>query len=159
MPSLTPLSYSQLLEACWFLLSTAKHWGQPVPLQRILKKRPSGQMVPIFPDQGQLATSSKAPGWLSQIVTESKLALPATRQANESERWGDEVRKKAFYSKPPDQNDSRVVSQNNCLVKAWLPGSFMDQRWEGGRWGSKVKLFNTCKSPLEWGKPSGRGMC
>ena len=75
---------SRILEVCWFLVSTAKHWGQPLPLQRILKKRPLGQMVPICPDQGQLATSSKDPGWLSQIVTESKLALLATRQANES---------------------------------------------------------------------------
>ena len=43
-------------------------------------------MIPVFPDQGQLATSSKAPAWLSQIITESKLALLTTQQANASQR-------------------------------------------------------------------------
>jgi len=40
-------------------------------------------MIPVLPDQGQLATSSKAPAWLSQIITESKLALLTTYQARD----------------------------------------------------------------------------
>ena len=34
-----------------------------------------------------------------------------------------------------DQEDGRLMSQNNQLVGAWMPGSFMDQRW--GRRGSE----------------------
>ena len=35
------------LEVCWFLILTAKHWDQPVPLQGILKERTSGQIAPV----------------------------------------------------------------------------------------------------------------
>ena len=33
---------------------------------------------------------------------------------------------------PADWEDGRLVPQNSRLVWAWLPGSFMDQRWGGG---------------------------
>ena len=32
-----------------------------------------------------------------------------------------------------DGEDGRLGPQNNHLVGAWMPGSFMDQRWVGGR--------------------------
>ena len=35
------------LEVCWFLILTANHWGQPVPLQGILKERTTGQIAPV----------------------------------------------------------------------------------------------------------------
>ena len=72
-------------------------------------------MIPVFPDQGQLATSSKAPAWLSQIITESKLALLTTGQANESERRGVEARNTILFRKPADQEDGRLMFQNNHL--------------------------------------------
>ena len=33
-----------------------------------------------------------------------------------------------LFEKLADQEDSRLTSQNNHLVGAWMPGSFMDQR-------------------------------
>ena len=36
-----------------------------------------------------------------------------------------------FIQEPADQEDSRLVTQNNHLVGAWLPGSFLDQRCGG----------------------------
>ena len=50
-------------------------------------------LTAILLDLSPLLANSKAPGWLSQIVTESKLILLATRQANESKRRGVEARK------------------------------------------------------------------
>ena len=48
-----------------------------------------------------------------------------------------------------DQEDGRLVPWNSHLVRAWLPGSFMGQKWEG-RWENKIKrLFSPCKCPLE----------
>ena len=38
-----------------------------------------------------------------------------------------------FIQEPADQEDGRLVTQNNHLVGAWLPGSFLDQRWGGGK--------------------------
>ena len=34
-----------------------------------------------------------------------------------------------LFGKPADpEEDGRLTSQNNHLVRAWMPGSFMDQR-------------------------------
>ena len=33
-----------------------------------------------------------------------------------------------LFEKLADQEDSRLTSQNNYLVGAWMPGSFMGQR-------------------------------
>ena len=120
-----------------------------MPLQRILKKRPLGQMVPICPDQGQLATSSKDPGWLSQIVTESKLILLATRQANESKRRGVEARKMTLFGKPADRKDGRLAPQNNHLIWVWMPGSFIDQR---ERSNEELKSKGRIESEKQWGR-------
>ena len=54
-----------------------------------------------------------------------------------------------FIRELADQEDGRLAPQNNHHVKAWLPWSFMDQRW--GRWRNKAKrLFDPCSCPLEW---------
>ena len=71
--------------------------------------------------------------WLTNSnanVTKSKLALLATRQANKSKRrQGVKARNTTLFRKPADREDGRLTSQNNHLVEAWMPGSFMDQRW------------------------------
>ena len=73
--------------------------GQPVPLRVILKGRSSGQEVPVAarallePNQGRLATSSKAPGWLHQnlLPSLSSYCLPHDRLINQEMRcWGEE---------------------------------------------------------------------
>ena len=62
--------------------------------------------------------------------------------------WGKE---ETLIEELADQ-DGRLVPWNNHLLRAWLPGSFMDQRWVG-RWGNKVK--NPYKCPLEWQPQAG----
>ena len=62
-------------------------------------------------------------------VTESKLSLLATQQANKSKRQGVKARNPTLFGEPTDQEDGRLMSLNNHLVEAWMPGSFMDQRW------------------------------
>ena len=91
----------QIIEVCWFLVSTAKSWGQPVLLQGILKQKTSGRMIPgttrICPNNpcsGHASHEHKAPNWLGQIVTEFKLTPLVVQQANESPRWGVEARKR-----------------------------------------------------------------
>ena len=42
-----------------------------------------------------------------------------------------------LFGKPADQEDSGLSPQNNHLFRAWMPGSFIDQRW--GELRSKVK--------------------
>ena len=60
--------------------------------------------------------------------------------------WGKE---KTLIEESADQEDGRLVPWNNHLVRAWLPGSFMGQKW-GGRWENNIKrLFSPCKCPLE----------
>ena len=72
-------------------------------------------------------------------VTESKLTLLTTWQANKSERQGTEARNKILFGKPADWEDGRLMSQINTLIRLWMPpGSFSNQRWR--RWGNKVKM-------------------
>ena len=52
------------------------------------------------------------------------------------------------FGKPADGEDDRLVPKNNHLVRAWLPGSLMDQRWEGGEETSK-KTTQSLQIPLE----------
>ena len=60
-------------------------------------------------------------------VTKSRLILLAVQQASESKKAGVEKRNVA------DQEDGRLMSQNNRLVGVWTPGSFIKQRLRGGR--------------------------
>lgn len=71
-------------------------------------------------------------------VTRSRVALPAARQANGLERrcWGKELQ---LYS--ADQEDGRLMFQNDHLYGVWMPGIFMDQRW-GERHEQSKKAIN-----------------
>jgi len=62
------------------------------------------------------------------IVTGSKLALLAARQAHKSKRRGVEARN-TLFGKLVDGEDGKLMSENNHLVGPWMSGSFMDQRW------------------------------
>ena len=98
----------------------------------------------------------------------AKLALLAAWQANESERWDIEARKRLIRH-PADREDGRLVPQNHHLIGVWMPGSFIDQkrneelkskgRMERERpWGGKVKGLQSCEtSPREW-PAFGRGV-
>jgi len=52
-----------------------------------------------------------------------------------------------FVWELPDQEDGRLAPQNNQLVGAWLPSSFMDQRWRGGEEWSKKTIQSLQMSP------------
>ena len=58
--------------------------------------------------------------------------------------------------KPADQEDSRLMSQNNQLVGVWMSSSFMDQRLGWGQ-GNKVKKAINLASISENGKPQAGG--
>ena len=49
-------------------------------------------------------------------MTESKLSLLTTPKANESERRGVEARNMTLFGEPADQEDGKLMSQNNPLV-------------------------------------------
>ena len=59
-------------------------------------------------------------------VTESRLALLTTWQANESERTGGEAKNTTLFGKLADQKDGRQTSQSNHLIGAGMPGSFIE---------------------------------
>ena len=44
-----------------------------------------------------------------------------------------------LFGKPGDQEDGRLMSQNNHLITVWMSGSLIDQRWG---WGAGVKKQN-----------------
>ena len=67
---------------------------------------------------------------VSPFVTESKLALLTARQANKSET-GVEAGNMTLFRKPADREDGRLKSQNNHLIRVWMPISFIAQT--GGR--------------------------
>ena len=88
-----------LVEVGLFLASTAKCCGSWRCFREVWREDPQDKwswhllgLATMFPDRDWLAKSSKPPGWLAKFVTESKLTLLATRQANESEMrcWGKE---------------------------------------------------------------------
>ena len=81
-------------------------------------------LVSIPPDQGWLATNSKAPALLLQIVTPSPLCSPQDKSMNPR---GSAGIRKGLYS--GDKEDSGLAPQNIHLVWTWMPGSFMDQIW------------------------------
>lgn len=56
-----------------------------------------------------------------------------------------------------DLEDGRLMSENNHLDQAWMPGSFMCQTWWEARKQNK-RRFNFCEWLLEW-QASGAGMC
>ena len=49
-------------------------------------------------------------------MTESKLSLLTPPKANESERRGVEARNMTLFGEPADQEDGKLMSQNNPLV-------------------------------------------
>jgi len=53
--------------------------------------------------------------------------------------------------------EGRLAPQNKHLVRAWLPGPFMDQRWQGSE-AIKKKTIQSLQMSLEW-QASGGGMC
>lgn len=98
-----------------------------------------------FPGRGACRPKSMAServGHDEKPNTCYKLALltPQTVQWIQEKRfWG---KKQTLIWEPPDWEDGRLAPQNNHLIKAWLPGSFLDQRWGGGRWRSKEKDYS-----------------
>ena len=79
--------------------------------------------APLLEAQGRITStlfSASFPGRRPlPLVTESRLPLLATWQANESEMcWGKE--------EPAAQEDGRLVPQNNHLTGVWKPGSCID---------------------------------
>ena len=52
---------------------------------------------------------------MPEIVTRSKLILLTARQANECERRGAETRNTTVFRKEADQEDGRLMFQNNPL--------------------------------------------
>ena len=71
----------------------------------------------------------------SGIVTEYKLCLVKDRPMNLRCTVG---MRKGLFQELVDREDGRLAPQNNHLVRAWLPGSFMDQR-RGGVGGEEIK--------------------
>ena len=63
------------------------------------------------------------------LVTECKLSLLATQQANKFKRRGVEARNMTLLGKLADGEDGRLMSQNNHLIGVWMPVSFIEQRW------------------------------
>lgn len=43
-----------------------------------------------------------------------------------------EARNTTLFKKLADQEDGRLMSQNSRLMGAWMLGSFIEQRGEGG---------------------------
>ena len=84
------------------------------------------------------------------LPSPSSLCLLHTtgRWLRETRGWDKE---ETWIMEPADQGDGRLVPQNSHLVRAWLPGSFMDQRWRLrglGEVRNKVKrLFNPADFP------------
>ena len=73
---------------------------------------------------------------MNSVVTESKLTLLATRQAN---KLGDKLLRQGvttLFRKPADQENGGLVFQTNKQTKnhhirVWIPISFIEQREEG----------------------------
>ena len=42
-----------------------------------------------------------------------------------------------LFGDSTDQEYGRLMSQNKHLIRVWMPGSFIDQRWEEARKQSK----------------------
>ena len=62
-----------------------------------------------------------------------------------NQRQDVEIRHTSLFGKPADQEDGRVMSQKNHLIRVWMPGPFIDPEIEASRieresqWGSKAK--------------------
>ena len=65
-------------------------------------------------------------------ITESKLTLLATREANEIERRGVEAENTTLFRELADQEDVKLVPQNNHFIRVWMSGSFY-REMGGGR--------------------------
>ena len=65
-------------------------------------------------------------------------SLPTSKLYNRPvyPRRGVEVRNVTLFGKTTDQEDGRLMSQNNHLIQVWMPGSFIEQRW---RWAGGEK--------------------
>ena len=90
----------------------------------------------------RLASQEQQGSWLAkpncyQVQAPSVRCI--TRQwIPETSCWSKEG---TLIGEPAGQEDGRLSPQNYHLVRAWLPGSFMDLRWKGGGggWGNKSK--------------------
>ena len=119
LPYCMELAGSQTSICC----SNCQALGKPVPLWGILKGKilrtscPGScqGLTPKFPNQGWLATSSKAPGWLRQNLLESKVMLLTTLQANKSrnELLGRGI--VTLFRNPADQEDGSLTSQRTIF--------------------------------------------
>ena len=61
-----------------------------------------------------------------------------------------------LFGKPADQEDGRLMSQNNHLIGVWMPSSFVDQSLGWGQ-GNKVKKAIHLANISENGKPQAGG--
>ena len=73
----------------------------------------------------------------------------ATGQTSELERLGVEARKTTVLRKPSDQENSRLVPQNNHLICVWMPDSFISQR---ERSNEELKSKGRIESEKQWGR-------
>ena len=65
-------------------------------------------------------------------IIKSKLILLATREANETERRGVEAENTTLFRELADQEDVKLVPQNNHLIRVWMSDSFY-REMGGGR--------------------------
>ena len=73
-----------------------------------------------------------------------------------TERQCVEAKNRILFWKLADGEGGRLILQKNHLIWVWMPHSFLEQRWWGGCWGSKVKrAISLTKHLLEW-PPCGR---
>ena len=54
-----------------------------------------------------------------------------------------------LFGKPEDQEEHRLMSQNNHLLGVWMPGPFIEQRW-GEVKKQSLKSHQSSKYLLEW---------
>ena len=120
--------------SCYFMpLSLAGTHTCPHPafsLQMVTtsQRRPQYFQPGSLDDPERQQRSTCPDSWGRHLVTESKLTLLATWQANESQRQGAEARNTTLSRKLADLEEGRLMSRNNHLMWVWKPDSFIDQR-------------------------------
>ena len=65
---------------------------------------------------------------LPSVPTPSSLCSPDKRPMNPRFKVL-KARDRTLFGELADQEDGRLMSQNNHRVWVWMPGSFMNQRW------------------------------
>ena len=116
----------------------------------------AGPLLPDCPQAHQLTIRGHCNCWwlwllclLRLLLSPCLPSLPHDRPMNLRDRRDVEARNVTLSGKLDDLEDGRLMSQNNCLVRVWMPGSFMDQRWREMRKQSK-KAISSCKYLREW---------